>query len=170
MMHSSNWAIDFPDMVVFLNSEIEPTLMNGTRLIPMNSNQNNDNSLANDANVRRVRDQAFTIPRVTMSNNNYAQKFDNIDKINDKKLSVDINPEPVFVKKVAGKKNKINSSTRLSVCAHQSLRMITLVQLNANSESLVQKKPLKNLHSKSFDLDTVNYYVLYKFLYKFLRQ
>jgi len=124
-------------MVAFLDSEIEPTLMNGTRLIPMNSSQNNDNSLANDANVRRVRDQAFTIPRVTMSNN-YEQKFDNIDKINDKKLSVDINPEPVFVKKVAGKKNKINSSTRLRVYAHQSLRVITLVQLNANSESLVQ--------------------------------
>jgi len=104
-------------MVAFLDSEIEPTLMNGTRLIPINSNQNNDNSLANDANVRRVRDQAFTIPRVTMSNNNYEQKFDNIDKINDKKLSVDINPEPVFVKKVAGKKNKIKQYEIERICA-----------------------------------------------------
>ncbi|KYN13135.1 PREDICTED: solute carrier family 41 member 3-like [Trachymyrmex cornetzi] len=90
-------------MVAFPNLEIEPTLMNGTGLTPTD-NRNKNVNLVNDANVGRVRDQVFTIPRVTMSLNdkdNYALKFDNTDKSNDKKQNVDINPEPVFVKKVA---------------------------------------------------------------------
>ncbi|XP_012063017.1 PREDICTED: solute carrier family 41 member 3-like [Atta cephalotes] len=87
-------------MVAFPNLEIEPTLMNGTDLTPADHNRNNV-SLVNDTNVGRVRDQVFTIPHVTMSPNdkdNFALKFDNINKNNDK--DVNINPEPVFVKKV----------------------------------------------------------------------
>lgn len=86
-------------MVAFPDSEIEPTLMDGTALPPTDSNRNNNDNLANDANVTRVRDQAFTIPRVTMPNgkDDYALKFD---------LNVNINPEPGFVKKVAGKKSR----------------------------------------------------------------
>lgn len=104
-------------MVAFPDSEIEPTLLNGTGLTPRDSNRNNDDTPANDTNVRKVRDQAFTIPRVTMPNgkDNYALKFDSID---DKKLSVDINPEPVFVKKVAGKNSpEIATRPRSSIRA-----------------------------------------------------
>ncbi|KAG5318427.1 S41A2 protein, partial [Acromyrmex heyeri] len=92
-------------MVAFPNLEIEPTLINGTGLTPTdNNNRNNNVSLVNNANVGRVRDQVLSIPRVTMSpndKNNYTLKFDNIEN-NDKKQNVDINPEPIFVKKVAG--------------------------------------------------------------------
>ena len=96
----------FSDMVAFPNLEIEPTLMNDTGLTPTDNNRNNNVSLVNEANGR-VRDQVFTVSRVTMSpdKNNYALKFNNIDKSDDKKQNVDINPEPVFVKKVAGKKS-----------------------------------------------------------------
>ncbi|KYN34705.1 Solute carrier family 41 member 2 [Trachymyrmex septentrionalis] len=89
-------------MVAFPNLEIEPTLMNDTGLTPTDNNRNNNVSLVNEANGR-VRDQVFTVSRVTMSpdKNNYALKFNNIDKSDDKKQNVDINPEPVFVKKVA---------------------------------------------------------------------
>lgn len=93
-------------MVAFPDSEIDPTFINDTGLTSKDSNKNSDDGLAND--IRRIRDQAFTIPRATMPNGNdsYTLKFDGIDKINDKKLSVDINPEPVLVKKVAGKKRR----------------------------------------------------------------
>lgn len=93
-------------MVAFPDSEVEPTFINDTGLTSKDSNKNSDDGLAND--IRRIRDQAFTTPRATMPNGNdsYALKFDGIDKINDKKLSVDIHPEPVFVKKVAGKKRR----------------------------------------------------------------
>ncbi|TGZ47869.1 Solute carrier family 41 member 2 [Temnothorax longispinosus] len=84
-------------MVAFRDSEIDPTSKNGTGLTSKDSNGNNDDR-AND--IGRVRDEAFTI-RATNGMDNYALNFDNIEKINDKKLSVDINPEPVFVKKVA---------------------------------------------------------------------
>ncbi|KAG5313837.1 S41A2 protein, partial [Acromyrmex insinuator] len=90
-------------MVAFPNLEIESTLMNGTDLTPIDNNRNNNISSVNNANVGRVRDQVFTISRVTMSpndKNNYSLKFDNIEN-NDKKQNVDINPEPIFVKKVA---------------------------------------------------------------------
>ncbi|KYN06847.1 PREDICTED: solute carrier family 41 member 1-like [Cyphomyrmex costatus] len=90
-------------MVAFPDSEIEPTLMNGSGLVPIDNNRNNNVSLANTTtNVGRVRDQVFTIPRVTMPNDkdNYDLKFDNTDKSNDNKQNVDINPEPVFVKKI----------------------------------------------------------------------
>ncbi|XP_011694271.1 PREDICTED: solute carrier family 41 member 2-like [Wasmannia auropunctata] len=86
-------------MVAFLDSEIEPTLMNvGVGLTPTDNNRSNDDRLTSD--IGRIRDQAFTTPRVTMPNgrDGYALKFDGIS---DKKLSVDINPEPDFVKKVA---------------------------------------------------------------------
>lgn len=95
-------------MVAFPDSTTEPTLLNGTGLTPHNSNQNDN--LTDDANARRVKDQAFTIPRVTMSGgqDNYTLKFDRMDKIDEKKLHTDnnINAEPVVVKKVAGKKNR----------------------------------------------------------------
>ncbi|KYQ52736.1 Solute carrier family 41 member 2 [Trachymyrmex zeteki] len=86
-------------MVASPDSEIEPTLINGTGLTPINNNRNNNVSEANNANVGRIRDQVFNIPRVTIPNDkdNYTLKFDNTDK----KQNVDINPEPVFVKKVA---------------------------------------------------------------------
>lgn len=90
-------------MVAFPDSEIEPTLTNGTDLT---SKESNKGSPVND--VKKIRDQAFTMPRLTMPNgkDSYTLKFDSIDKTNDKKLAVDLNPEPVFVKKVAGKKKK----------------------------------------------------------------
>lgn len=93
------------DMVAFPDSTTEPTLLNGTGLMSHNSNQNSNDNPADDANARRVKDQAFTIPRVTISGgkDNYALKFDSMDKINEIKLHTDnMNAEPV-VKKVAGK-------------------------------------------------------------------
>lgn len=127
-------------MVAFPDSEIEPTLANGTGLTPIDSNRHsNDNvsRLAND--VGRVRDQAFTISRVTMSNgNDYSLKFDSMDKIDDKRLGVDINPEPVFVQKVAGKKSReINESAR--VRALILARVTMFIRLNANPESLARR-------------------------------
>lgn len=102
-------------MVAFPDSEIEPTFVNDTGLTSKGNDKNSDDSLAND--IGRIRDQAFTTPRVTMPNgkDSYALKFDSIDKINDKKLSVDINPEPVFVKKVAGKKSRGRNRARVAV-------------------------------------------------------
>ncbi|XP_012227264.1 solute carrier family 41 member 3-like [Linepithema humile] len=88
-------------MVAFPDSTTEPTLLNGTGLTPHN---NQNDNLADDANAGRVKDQAFTIPRVTMSGgqDNYTLKFDSVDKIDEKKLHTDnINTEPVVVKKVA---------------------------------------------------------------------
>ncbi|XP_024888374.1 solute carrier family 41 member 3-like [Temnothorax curvispinosus] len=84
-------------MVAFRDSEIDPTSKNGTGITSKDSNGNNDDRATD---IGRVRDEAFTI-RATNGMDNYALNFDNIEKINDKKLSVDINPEPVFVKKVA---------------------------------------------------------------------
>lgn len=93
-------------MVAFPDSEIEPTLINSTSLTSKDSNKINDDSLREN-NVRRIRDQAFTMPRVMMPNDKdgYALKFDSINKVNDNMLSVNITPEPVFVQKVAGKKS-----------------------------------------------------------------
>ncbi|XP_011637373.2 solute carrier family 41 member 3-like [Pogonomyrmex barbatus] len=100
-------------MVAFPNSEIEPTFLNGG-IMPNNSNRNHDDSLVNDINTRKVRDEAFTIPRVTMLLYNrdiYTVKFDSIDGIDDKKLSVDINPEPTVVKKVAAGLKALNDKS-----------------------------------------------------------
>lgn len=104
-------------MVASPDSEIEPTLINGTGLTPINNNRNNNVSEANNANVGRIRDQVFNIPRVTIPNDkdNYTLKFDNTDK----KQNVDINPEPVFVKKVAGKKShEINTRGHACIYVH----------------------------------------------------
>lgn len=96
-------------MVAFPDSKIEPkteTSIDDTGLdMSKDSNKNSNGGLAND---RRVRDEAFATPRVKMPSgkDSYALKFDSIDKLNDKKLSVEINPEPVFMKKVAGKSIK----------------------------------------------------------------
>lgn len=78
-------------------------MLNGTGITPQNSNENSNNNLTDDA--MKVRDQAFTIPRVAMLNDkdNYALKFE-LDK---KRINTDnINAEPVFVKKIAGKRDR----------------------------------------------------------------
>lgn len=93
-------------MVAIPDSRTDPVLLNGIGItVPNNSNSSNDDNLTDD--TRRVRDQAFTIPRVITpaSKNNYTLKFENMDKTDDKKLNTDnINAEPVVMKKVAGKK------------------------------------------------------------------
>lgn len=97
------------DMVAFPDSEIEPTMVNGIGLTPPDDNRRSSNdNVSHPANdVGKIKDQAFTISRLSMSN--YSLKFDNIN-MTDKKLGVDINPEPVIVQKVAGKKScEINS-------------------------------------------------------------
>ncbi|XP_029680386.1 solute carrier family 41 member 3 isoform X1 [Formica exsecta] len=97
-------------MVAIPDSRTDPVLLNGIGItVPNNSNSSNDDNLTDD--TRRVRDQAFTIPRVITpaSKNNYTLKFENMDKIDDKKLNTDnINAEPVVMKKVAAGLKTIN--------------------------------------------------------------
>jgi len=92
-------------MVAIPDSRTDPVLLNGIEITVPNNNSSSNNNVADD--TRRVRDQAFTLPRITIptSDDNYTLKFENIDKINDKKLNSDnINAEPVVMKKIAGKK------------------------------------------------------------------
>lgn len=89
-------------MVAIPDSRTDPVLLNGIEITIPNNNSSSNNNVADD--TRRVRDQAFTIPRITIptSDDNYTLKFENIDKINDKKLNTDnINAEPVVMKKIA---------------------------------------------------------------------
>ncbi|XP_011260959.1 solute carrier family 41 member 3 [Camponotus floridanus] len=89
-------------MVAIPDSRTDPVLLNGIEITVPNNNSSSNNNVADD--TRRVRDQAFTIPRITIptSDDNYTLKFENIDKINDKKLNTDnINAEPVVMKKIA---------------------------------------------------------------------
>lgn len=94
-------------MVAFSDSRTDPILLNGIEItVSNNSNSNHNDNLTDD--TRRVKDQAFTLSRVTMSSckDNYALKFDNIEKIDDRKLNTNnnINAEPVVMQKIAGKK------------------------------------------------------------------
>lgn len=90
-------------MVAIPDSRTDPVLLNGIEITVPNNNGSSNNNVADD--TRRVRDQAFTIPRIPTSDDTYTLKFENIDKINDKKLNTDnINAEPVVMKKIAGKK------------------------------------------------------------------
>ncbi|XP_070150743.1 solute carrier family 41 member 2 isoform X2 [Polyergus mexicanus] len=97
-------------MVAIPDSRTDPVLLNGIGItVPNNSNSSNDDNLTDD--TRRVRDQAFTIPRVITpaSKNNYTLKFENMDNIDDKKLNPNnINAEPVVMKKVAAGLKTIN--------------------------------------------------------------
>ncbi|GAB1863307.1 Solute carrier family 41 member 1 [Camponotus japonicus] len=89
-------------MVAIPDSRTDPVLLNGIEITVPNNNSSSNNNVADD--TRRVRDQAFTLPRITIptSDDNYTLKFENIDKINDKKLNTDnINAEPVVMKKIA---------------------------------------------------------------------
>jgi len=110
-------------MVAFPDSEIEPTLTNSTSLTSKDSNKISDDN-PRENYVRRIRDEAFTMPRVTMPNDKdgYTLKFDNIDKINDNKLSVNINPEPGFVQKVAGKKSHEINTVEINMSAYRFSR------------------------------------------------
>lgn len=123
-------------MVAFPDSEIEPTLINSTSLTSKDSNKISDDS-PREKNVRRIKDEAFTMPRVTMPNDKdgYALKFDSINKINDK-LSVNINQEPVFVQKVAGKKSHEINTVEINVCAHRFSHVTIFMRLNVNPKSL----------------------------------
>lgn len=95
-------------MVAFPDSGTEPVSLDITDL-NQNDYRNYNEKPANDIDARKVKDQAFTIARVTMADNkdSYPLKFDGIDRIDDKKIksSTDsISAEPALVKKIAGKK------------------------------------------------------------------
>ncbi|EFN82421.1 solute carrier family 41 member 3 [Harpegnathos saltator] len=89
-------------MVVFPHSVTEPVFLNGDGLRPPNYEISID--VPESISPRKVKDEAFTIPRVTMANGktNYALEIENIDKIGKMDTSKEnINAEPVIVKKVA---------------------------------------------------------------------
>lgn len=89
-------------MVVFPDSGTEPALLNVTSLRASECTNCNE-KLGSEEKDRKVKDQAFTIPRVTMPNgkDNYALDFDCMDKIEDKKPSPEsIKAESGVVKKV----------------------------------------------------------------------
>lgn len=102
-------------MVAIPDSRTDPVLLNGIEITVPNNNTSTNNNVAD--NTRRVRDQAFAIPHITIStsDDNYTLKFE-IDRINDKKLNTDnINAEPVVMKKIAGKKYyKLKSNSHRS--------------------------------------------------------
>lgn len=91
-------------MVVFPGSTTEPVLLNGNGLRPHGYRITMD--MTEDLNFQKIKDEAFTIPRVMMVNGktNYALEIESIDRAD--KLNTpteNINVEPVVVKKVAGK-------------------------------------------------------------------
>lgn len=91
-------------MVAFPDSGIEPVRVNGEGLVlPEDFKHVNGTR----DNTRKVKDQAFTIPRVTAptSEQSYHLAFDSIDRMNGKKFSVStdsMNAQAV-AKKIAGK-------------------------------------------------------------------